>query len=138
VRSRRLTLSWLLVLAALALSGPAAAFANGPSAGDNQYTDPLAGHHNHSGGGTHTSTTPPPATPTAASSSGASSATLSPTTPSSSASAATTTSATTAATSSSSQTLPVTGFDAALAAVIGVSLIGIGLMTRRRIRPTSR
>jgi LPXTG-motif cell wall-anchored protein len=145
VRSCRVTLTWLLVLAAVLLSVPAAAMAT--SAGDNQYTDPLAGQGNHHGSGgsqTPTGSTPqtpaptpaPTPTPTASSSSGNSTTPLSASSTATSPSGATTVA--TNASAASSRTLPRTGFDAGLGAAIGVSLIGIGLMTRRRIRYPSR
>lgn len=145
VRSRRVITTWLLVLAAVVLSLPAVAIASGPSAGDNQYTDPLAGqgtHHTSGGSHSQTSSTPQTSTPTAGSSSGTPTTTLSSSSPTSSTASSSSPprSSTAAATSAakSSRTLPMTGFDAGLAAAIGAGLIGIGLVTRRRIRCPSR
>jgi hypothetical protein len=129
VLSVRNLLKLLCLLGALAVVGPAVAIAAGPSAGDQQYVDPLGG----SGGSHHNSTTttgaptPAPAPAPVASSSG--------TTPT-----ATTASATgvtpTATVGTSSNTLPFTGLNVGLAAGVGALLlvagVGIRQVARRR------
>jgi hypothetical protein len=116
-----------LFVAAVVLSGPASALATGPSAGDQQYTDPLAGSgSNHAS--THTSSTsstpaPAPAPAPTPSSSGSSAAT-------------TASSAPTSATVPSSggdpgKSLPRTGFDVALGALLGACLLASGTYLRR-------
>jgi LPXTG-motif cell wall-anchored protein len=123
-RSRSL-LALLIVLGLLAAAVPAVALANGGSAGDNQYVDPLAGVHSHSGSSASSSatnaaatTSTPAATATAA------------------ASTATTPTATSAATSThpsgKSTSLPRTGFQDWQAAGLGLVLVAGGLGLRRR------
>src|SRR5262249_22279032 len=120
---------------------PPAALANGPSAGDNQYTDPLAGQTTTT---THTptstQTTPPPTSTSPSPSSGSSSAApaATPATSSSTSTTAATTSTTSATSTSTAagdpqQTLPMTGFDAAIAAALGALLLGAGVLIRRRV-----
>lgn len=148
VRSWRKALGILGLIASLSLVVPAAAMAGGGgggSAGDQQYVDPLSGSTQPSSP-TTTHSQPPPTTTSAppastapstpSSSTGSSSSTSSATTTSSS--VATTTAATTStATAStladpaSSATLPRTGLDVSLAAVIGIVLFGSGLLVRR-------
>lgn len=114
----------LLALVAAVIAGPAAAIAvagNGPSAGDNQYTDPLS---------TSTSTShasaPPPATTPAPVASAPTPAATGPT--------ATIASATTSASSaSSSKTLPMTGYDELAGMLLGAGLLGAGFAVRRRV-----
>jgi hypothetical protein len=131
-----------LVAAALA-APPAVALADsGPSAGDSQYVDPLAGN---SQSGTHHSSSGPATAP--APSPGSSSGTPAPSSsgtpaPSSTASPAPSSTATAAASSAGSattstaagdphHTLPFTGLDADLVALIGAGLAGGGLVLRR-------
>jgi LPXTG-motif cell wall-anchored protein len=142
VRVCRVTITWLLALGALLLLGPGAALASGPSAGDQQYTDPL--------GGSSTPSSQPSSSSSSSSGSGTSSGSSAPVTQGTSASAgsssptastttSTSTGATTAATtgtttsSASTSTLPRTGFDAWLAAGLGLALLGTGVAVRRRI-----
>ncbi len=125
----------LAVLCAVALLGPAAALANGPSAGDQQYIDPLGGgthHHSKSNGGSSSATTTP-STPTATS---PPPATVTPTTTTTTATSASSTPATTSATASHShdpagKTLPFTGFDVWLSAGLGLGLLAFGFYLRR-------
>jgi hypothetical protein len=115
----------LLALVAAVIAGPAAAIAvagSGPSAGDNQYTDPLS-----TSTSTH-STAPPPASTTPA-------PPVSPTStvaPAPTATIASTATSTTAG--SSSKTLPLTGYDGLGAALLGGGLLGAGFVVRRRLR----
>jgi hypothetical protein len=125
----------LIVLGALALTVPSTALAGGPSAGDQQYIDPLAGsgHHgsSHSHGSGNSSTAPAtsPAPTTSATPSVSSSSTSS-----------STVSASTTATRSTahdpSKGLPMTGFDALLAAFVGVFLVASGVLLHRAARGT--
>jgi cytoskeletal protein RodZ len=122
----------LAVLCAVALLGPAGALANGPSAGDQQYIDPLGSgnHHHKSNGGSSTSTT----TPSTSTATSPPPATVTPTT--TTATTASSTAATTSATPShghdpSGKTLPFTGFDVWLAAGLGLSLLAGGAYLRR-------
>jgi hypothetical protein len=125
-RSRPL-IAVLIVLGLLATVVPAAALANGGSAGDNQYVDPLAGVHSHSGKSSSSS----PATSAAT--------TSTPATSTSAASTATTSTATSAATStdpsSKTKSLPFTGFQDWQAAGLGLVLVASGLILRRRAHP---
>jgi LPXTG-motif cell wall-anchored protein len=142
----RKMLALVTIVGAVALLGPAAALATGPSAGDQQYVDPLGGSHSsggshHSSGGSHssgssttpssTATTPgtSPTTPSAG-------ATVSSSTTTTTASASPT--ATTASTSATSakdpKSLPRTGFDVWLAVLIGAGLLSSGLIVRRTVR----
>lgn len=130
--------TWLpAVVAAVIAGAPApAALANGPSAGDNQYTDPLAGQTtSHTTSTTHT--TPPPAqttsTPAATSPPATTPATSAPSPAPTAATGATGTTAVGAATGKADpKTLPLTGFDATLGAGVGFLLLGAGLLARRR------
>jgi hypothetical protein len=132
-RSRTL-LALLIVLGLLAALGPALALANGGSAGDNQYVDPLAGVHTHGGGSSGSSSG------SSAGSSSGSSGTTSGTPASGSAvaatSSATTPTATSAATSTDpsgkAKTLPFSGFADWQAAGLGAVLLAGGLVLRRR------
>jgi cytoskeletal protein RodZ len=130
-RSRPL-IAVLIVLGLLATVVPAAALANGGSAGDNQYVDPLAGVHSHSGKSSSSSpatsvaTTSTPATSTSAASTA--------TTPTAT-SAATSTAATSTDPSSKTKSLPFTGFQDWQAAGLGLVLVASGLILRRRAHP---
>jgi LPXTG-motif cell wall-anchored protein len=141
VRFSRAIVSLLLVLVALAVLGPAAAIAGGPSAGDQQYTDPLAGTNTNgngsSGSPSGSSGSSSSGSSSSSSSGSASSGSQSSGTPvaSSSSSSSTGTAATAGSTStSSSGSLPMTGFDAALGAVVGIGLLGAGVVVRRRVQ----
>jgi LPXTG-motif cell wall-anchored protein len=138
--------TWLPAVALSVTLGiaPTAALATGPSAGDNQYTDPLAGQSGHTTSTTHHTTPPPktttsPATtqpPTAPTTSPAAPA---PTTTTSGTSAATSTPAGTSSTVATTtakadpKTLPLTGYDTALGAALGALMLGAGLVVRRRV-----
>lgn len=116
----------LAVLGLLALA-PGIASANGGSAGDNQYIDPLAGVHTHAGASHHPSsgsTTSAPASPPATSSSSAAAATA--TAPTA------TVAATTTDPSGKARTLPFTGFEDWQAAGLGLMLLAAGVLLRRR------
>jgi LPXTG-motif cell wall-anchored protein len=118
----------LLALVAAVIAGPAAAIAvagNGPSAGDNQYTDPLSTS-------TTTHSTPPPAASTTPAAPPAHATATAPTTAPTATLASSTTSA---ASGSSSKTLPMTGYDGLAGALLGAGLLGAGLAVRRRVRP---
>jgi hypothetical protein len=124
VRPRRASIALLAACAALCGHVPAAALADsGPSAGDNQYVDPLAG--------TGTSTTAHHAKPAPSTSTpvpGATS-TLSDSSPLTSSGPPAT------AAGSDPATLPVTGDDALLVGVLGFALAGAGVAARRATRP---
>jgi hypothetical protein len=135
VRSRRVTRAWFaLALVLAAIVPPAVALANGPSAGDNQYTDPLAGTKTTKSTTTATTapqpTTTPQTTTTPAAPSPGSTGSLSSSPPTATSSSASTT---TGASSSHSGTLPMTGFDAWLGLAVGAGLIGAGVAVRRWI-----
>jgi hypothetical protein len=136
VPALRRLLTWILVLAALALAVPAATLASGPggSAGDQQYTDPFAGTSNpattHTT--THTATTPAPAPATTP----APAATSTAPAPAAPAPAASTAPDTTPATSTPARptSLAFTGYDSWLAGGLGVAMVGGGVLLRRRAR----
>jgi len=112
----------LLALVAAVIAGPAAAIAvagNGPSAGDNQYTDPLSTS-------TTTHSTPPPASTTPAT------APAPPTAPATAPTATLASSTTSTSSGSSSKTLPMTGYDGWAGALLGAGLLGAGFAVRRR------
>ncbi len=111
----------LCLFGALAILAPAAALATGPSAGDQQYVDPLGGSHH----GSTTTTTAPSTTPAPA-------ATTSSSTPTASTTSASTT--TTAASSTGSKTLAFTGLNIWQAAGIGVFMLALGAGLRRGSR----
>lgn len=131
-----------LVLLILGLAGfavPAVTLAaGGGSAGDQQYTDPFGG----SGGGratkttaTSTAPTPPPTTPPATTPPATAPATAPATTAPAPAPGATSTPTAVAATSGrKGKTLPFTGYDGRLAALLGAGLVlgGAGLRIRLR------
>jgi cobalamin biosynthesis Mg chelatase CobN len=114
----------MLALVAAVIAGPAAAIAvagNGPSAGDNQYTDPLSTSTT-----THATAPPPASTTPATAPTPAAAPTTAPT--------ATLASSTTSSTSgSSSKTLPMTGYDGWVGALLGAGLLGTGFAVRRRV-----
>ncbi len=110
----------LLALTATALSGAALALANGPSAGDNQYTDPLSGTTTTTAAQTQTqATTPVPSTPAPVPSASSASNTT------------TATQATATIATSTARTLPYTGLDAGLAAALGAAMVAGGFAVRR-------
>ncbi len=129
------------VAGAIVFLGPATALATGPSAGDQQYVDPLGGSHSgshHSSGGSHSTTqSPAPTTPTTATTPVSSTPTVSPTV-TTTASTTTPPTATTASATSTAKdppkSLPRTGFDALLAIAIGAGMSGAGLAVRRGVR----
>ncbi len=112
----------LCLFGALAILVPAAALATGPSAGDQQYVDPLGGSHH---GSTTTTTAPTTTTPAATPSSS---------TPTATTSSASTTTATGSSGSTGSKTLPFTGMNVWLAAGIGVFMLALGAGLRRSTR----
>jgi hypothetical protein len=124
VLSRRALTGWLVVGCLLALTvalavGPAGALACSPtSAGDCQYTDPLANTTTTTA--THTTAPPPVTTPATAPQY---------TAPATTAADPTTT---TTSTITSSKTLPFTGYDAWLGGALGVFLVAGGVAIRRR------
>jgi cytoskeletal protein RodZ len=124
-RSRTL-LALLIVLGLLAALGPAVALADGGSAGDNQYVDPLSGVHTHSGGSSGSSSGSSGATSSAPASSSAAAGTSTATTPTA------TSAATSTDPSGKSKTLPFTGFADWQAAGLGALLLAGGLVLRRR------
>jgi LPXTG-motif cell wall-anchored protein len=148
VRSRRVMTTWLPAVALSVTLGiaPATALATGPSAGDNQYTDPLAGQNGHTTSTTHHTTPPPKTTSSPASTPPPAQTTTSPEAPAAPTTSATTTSSSSASTSSTTastaatskakadpKTLPMTGYDSALGAALGAVLLGAGLLVRRRV-----
>ena len=121
---------FLVVVVGLMLLAPAA-LATGPSAGDQQYTDPLGGSNGQSNGSSTTpssSNSTAPATPAAPSTSSAPTAVAA-----SSTSATTTSPSSTASGTAASDALPRTGFNAWLGAAFGVALLGAGLAVRRQV-----
>ncbi|HEY8770617.1 MAG TPA: LPXTG cell wall anchor domain-containing protein [Thermoleophilaceae bacterium] len=116
---------FLVVVVGLMLLAPAA-LATGPSAGDQQYTDPLGGSNGQSNG---SSTTPSSSNSTAPATAAAPSMSSSPTALAASSTSATTTSPS----STASGALPRTGFNAWLGAAFGVALLGAGLAVRRQV-----
>jgi LPXTG-motif cell wall-anchored protein len=136
VRRTRDTLICLSILGALVILAPAAAIASGPgpSAGDQQYTDPLGGTTT----GSHSSTPPQPASqpaPQPATPPATLTTTIGATSPASSTLASAPTTATSASSSqSAANTLPRTGLDASLAVAVGLILLAAGLALRRTAR----
>jgi LPXTG-motif cell wall-anchored protein len=141
---RRITIAAMFALLALALLAPAAALATGPSAGDQQYVDPLGGQNGSSGsngsngssGGGGSTSSGGGGSSGASASSGSSgtfsaSSGTSSTTSSSTASTGTTAGDPTGATSAGS--LPRTGYDVWLAVGLGIGLLGAGVLVRRRV-----
>jgi cytoskeletal protein RodZ len=126
VLSRRTLTRWVLaVVAALALGPIAAALASGgPSAGNNQYSDPLA----NTTPTTHQAA-PPPATTTPTPTSTPAPVTSAPPVTST---ADPTTTADPATTTTTGKTLPMTGYDAWLGGAFGVFLVAGGIAVRRR------
>src|SRR4030081_1324903 len=122
----------LIILAALMLLSPAAVAA-GPSAGDQPYTDPLAGS-NGSNSSSNGSASNGSSSSTPASSGSSSSAASSASSSTSATPAALTPPATTAQATGS--TLPRTGFNAWVGAAFGVALLGAGLAVRRQVHRT--
>ena len=124
-------MTWLLVAVAMLAVAPVVVAASGPSAGDNQYTDPLKST-------TTTHATPPPTTTNAPASTGGGPAPATTTTitpPPTAVAAATTTTATgtaTPAASASTGSLPRTGYESWLAALLGVGLVTTGIGIRLR------
>lgn len=121
----------LLACVAAAFTPASVALADsGPSAGDQQYVDPLSGSSSHHTSTTHTTTAPASAPAPVAS------------TPTSTASAATATATATASASTTTgatgRTLPFTGYDTPLAVALGAGLAGGGLLLRRRLASSSR
>jgi hypothetical protein len=112
-------MGWVLAFAAALALGPIAAAlaSSGPSAGDNQYTDPLS----NTTTATH-QTAPPPVTTTAAP--------PAQTTPPPVATTADPTTTTTA--KGDPKTLPMTGYDAWLGGAFGLFLTAGGIAVRRR------
>jgi hypothetical protein len=134
-------MTWVLVIAALALAGPAAALASGGggSAGDQQYTDPFAGTSNptstHSQ--TSTATTPAataPATATAPVPAPATVPATSTAPPPATPAQAPPTGGSGTATSTRPTQLPFTGYDSWVAAGLGAAMVAGGLVMRRRLR----
>ncbi len=126
VRFSRLTLIALCVVLGLAALAPAAALASGPSAGDQQYVDPLGGSTGSRSSGSSSSGSSGSSAASSSSTAGQASQGTVSSTPT--ATAASTTSATTA----SGHALPFTGFNAWEGALIGVALVGAGATVRRR------
>ena len=124
------------MLLAAALLGPSAALAaSGPSAGDNQYTDPLKSTTTTASKPTKTATptTAPATTPPPSTSSGT--INTAPPVATATATATTTTPTATTATSATSTaaTLPRTGYDGWLAAALGAGFVAAGFGVRRRV-----
>jgi hypothetical protein len=129
VSSWHRVLTCLTVLCAVALLVPASAAA-GTSAGDQQYIDPLAGSglpansgQSSHGGGPATAS-PAPTTTTAA-------PTTTTAVPTATTASSTPPSSATTHADPPVKTLPMTGLDLWLAAVVGMALIAAGLVLRR-------
>lgn len=140
MRRPRHAIAVLLVLGLLGFALPALALASGGgSAGDQQYTDPFGG----SGGQTTThrtttSASPPPTSSAPATSTPATPATTTPATSPAATSAvdptATAASTTPVSSTSTAGTLPYTGYDGGLAALLGGGLVLSGAALRIRSR----
>ncbi len=131
---RRITLVSLIAVFAIGLLAPVAALATGPSAGDQQYVDPLSGN---SGSGSSSSSGSSGSSGSSSSGSSSSQSSSSGSVSSSTGSTGTVSSGSTAATTStaaSTGTLPYTGFNSYLAVAVGVGLVGAGFVLRRRIQ----
>jgi hypothetical protein len=123
----------LVALLAFAALLPASAVATGPSAGDQQYTDPLSGQ----GGGASHASSPRPTAPAAPTPAPSPTAPV-PATTTPSAPATASTSASSASSSSapavrdpSSHALPRTGYDELAGVALGVTLLIGGACLRR-------
>ncbi len=134
MRFTRLILIALCLVLSVAALGPAVALASGPSAGDQQYVDPLGGSTGSSsnGSGSSSGNSSASGSGTAAASSPTATASAGSTTTPTSTSSTGATSTTTGTTTASSRTLPFTGFNVWEGAVIGVVMLGAGLLLRRR------
>jgi hypothetical protein len=126
VSKSRTLLALLLVLGLLTALVPAVALANGGSAGDNQYVDPLAGAPTHSGGSSGSSSGSSGTTSSGPANTPAVAATSTATTPTA------TSAATSTDPSGKAKTLPFTGFGDWQAAGLGAVLLAGGLALRRR------
>jgi hypothetical protein len=135
---------WLRIVTILlaVLMAPAAAVASGPSAGNQQYTDPLAGSTTPTPpSGSHGSSAGSPGAPAARSAPSAASAPatssapgiVQTTSPSSAIPDATGSPSTSSATASA-HTLPTTGYELWVGAVLGAGLLSGGLAIRRQSR----
>jgi len=117
--------------------GPAPALAgNGPSAGDNQYVDPLSGSgpsSSHSGSSSHHSSSSATTTTTQAPSSTSGQSQSQGTGSAPSASTAVSTTA-----RDPSHNLPYTGYELPFGAGLGAVLIGAGVVLRRRVGSFTR
>jgi hypothetical protein len=117
---------------------PAVALATGPSAGDNQYTDPLksttTAHTTPPPTSTTTAAPPPAATPPPVS--------TAPATPvpaqAPTATTAATTTSTSVATPTDPSSLPRTGYESWLAALLGGGLVALGFGIRLRYQGPRR
>ena len=121
----RALVACLTVLGALALLAPATAFAGGPSAGDQQYIDPLAGSGHHGSSSSHHTSSNPTAPAPAPASSTSSGATSSSSTVSA---GATTPASSTATRHDPSKQLPFTGFNALQGALVGAVMLAVGTL----------
>jgi hypothetical protein len=126
---RRTTTTWVLTVVAMLAVGPALALATGPSAGDNQYTDPLKSTASHPPPPPATTAPPPVAAPPATSSSDTATTTTPSTIAPGPAASAISSDTSPAATAPS---LPRTGYDAWLAIPLGAGLISLGAGIRLR------
>jgi LPXTG-motif cell wall-anchored protein len=127
--SRRARALVAVLIAALMLCAvPAALAGSGPSAGDNQYVDPLAGTHTTSGASSTTNTASAPSTASPTPAPAVSSAAPVTSTPDFADPSGTTTTTT----ADPSGKLPRTGYDAWLIAALGAALAAGGIAIRRR------
>jgi hypothetical protein len=114
----------LLALLCVLAVGPTVALASGPSAGDQQYTDPFSSTTpSKSKATTTTSTSTPMPTTTS---------TIQSTSPSTSPPSSDPSTTTTTTSSSKRKALPYTGMDSLLVGILGGGLLVTGLGLRRR------
>ena len=133
VPRRLLTTSVLTLVTACAAGGPAVALADsGPSAGDNQYTDPLASTTTSTASLQSTPPTSVTQSTTLTSTTPVASPTTTPVQTATSTSAAPATATSTATTAGASKSLPHTGYDLPLVFVLGAAVTGAGALIRRR------
>lgn len=132
--SRRLrVLACALAALGLAAIGPATAAAQGGSAGNSQYIDPLAGsHHHHHASSSQTSST----TTTTTTSGSSNTLTSSPPSSAGPASKAGSSSPKHDPGHSLARTLPFTGMNVWACALLGITLLSCGLVLRRTIHQT--
>lgn len=120
---------FLLTLLVAALLTPSAALGAGPSAGDQQYCDPLTGC---SGGSSHHTTTPSGQGNSNVNAAPQGSGTVTRNAAATTSTPPTSSTGANASSASGGKTLPFTGVDSGLLAIIGAGMLGGGLLVRRR------